>query len=60
MATDVEHAIELIRKLKKERKISDNELSKYIAEIMIRYNLKPRALLGFDAVRAVREGREDG
>jgi hypothetical protein len=50
--------LELIRKLKEEGKISDEELVRRIVEIMIKHRMRPRALPGFDAVRIVREGRD--
>jgi hypothetical protein len=54
----VRSELELIKRLKEEGKISDEELVRRIVEIMIKYRMRPRALLGFDAVRIVREGRD--
>jgi hypothetical protein len=53
---------EEIRKLRRLRELaglaSEDALAKRIAEIMIKHNLRPTALQGFDAVKIVREGRE--
>lgn len=51
--------IMLIKKLKEEGKISDDELVRRIVEIMIKHRMRPKALYGFDAVRVVREAREE-
>jgi hypothetical protein len=37
--------------------LSEDELVKRIVEIMLKYNLRPKALPGFDAVEIVEEGR---
>jgi hypothetical protein len=53
---------EEIRRLRRLRElaglVSEDALAKRIAEIMIKHNLRPTALQGFDAVKIVREGRE--
>jgi hypothetical protein len=51
--------IKMIKRLKEEGKISDDKLVKYIVEIMLKHNIKPKALPGFDAMRIVREAREE-
>jgi len=38
--------------------ISLDELADYLAKIMMKSHLRPRALRGFDAVKIVREERE--
>ena len=50
--------LEKLKRLKEEGKISDDELVECIVEVMIKYNIRPKALPGFDAVRMVRETRE--
>jgi hypothetical protein len=49
--------LEKLKRLKEEGK--NEELVRCIVEIMIKYNMRPKALPGFDAVRIVRETREE-
>jgi hypothetical protein len=51
--------LEKLKRLKEEGKISDDELVRCIVEIMIKYNMRPKALPEFDAVRMVRETRDE-
>ncbi len=39
--------------------VSEDELADYLVKIMMKSHLRAKALLGFDAVRFVREERED-
>jgi len=51
--------VPLVVKWTGEMNISSDELADYLAKIMMKSHLRPRALRGFDAVKIVREERED-
>jgi hypothetical protein len=49
-----------VERLKREKPfLGEGELVKRIVEIMLKYDLKPKALPGFDAVKAVEENRRN-
>lgn len=55
---EVEHGDILTVKWTGKMDVTEDELVKYIVEIMMSSGVGPRALPGFDVVEAVREGRE--
>ena len=52
-------SVPIVVKWTGETNVSEDELVDYLVKIMMRSGLRPKALLGFDAVRFVKEERSD-